>query len=165
MSTRRPLSRRRRRQVVWLGLVGASLGLLGAAWLPPFVPETIRVVVMQVFAGLCHQMPSRSPHVDGVAIAVCDRCTGIYAGLALGIACVAAVRPLWHRLGDTGRYVLLGALGVLGVDWIGPLLGLWTNTSISRFATGMLFGMIAGSFAAWRLLAPRNAPRSVEHDA
>lgn len=137
---------------VWLGLLGGTLGLLAAAWLPPFVPETVRVVVMEVFASLCHQMPSRSPQVNGVAIAVCDRCAGIYGGLVLGVAGVAAVRPLWRRMGRWGRYVLLGALAGLGVDWVGPVVGLWPNTPVTRVATGALFGVVAGSFAAWRLL-------------
>lgn len=132
-----------------LGL-GLTLGLalvLGASALPPLVPETWRPVLMQAFAGVCHQLPERSPHVDGVALAVCDRCAGIYTGVVLGA--VLATVGRWNRL---SRTVLLGMMLPLALDWIGPWMGWWTNTPLSRAGTGLLFGAVAGALLLIALL-------------
>ena len=136
---------------VRLGL-GLTLGLvvvLGTAALPPLVPETWRPVLMQAFAPVCHQLPERSPHVNGVALAVCDRCSGIYTGVVLG-ALLATIAG-WQRL---SRAVLFGTMLPLAVDWVGPWLGWWSNTPLTRAATGALFGGVAGALL---LIALRHA--------
>lgn len=132
--------------VVGMGLV------LGAAWLPPFLPEAWRAALMAAFGSVCHQLPARSPHVGEVPIAICDRCTGIYSGLLLGSLVMAGWRRLGGRALNQGRFVLLGALVPLGIDWIAPVLGVWANTPISRGLTGGLFGLAAGVFVLDRLL-------------
>jgi hypothetical protein len=119
---------------------------------------------MQAFSALCHQLPSRSPVIDGVPLAVCDRCLGIYGGFALGLVAAALVRvaaPLfaspakkrddvtktYRWLFDRTKFVLIGMLVPLAIDWVGPVmleaaptLG-WTNTPVSRAVTGGLLGM------------------------
>ena len=114
--------------------------------------------MMDVFAPLCHQLPARSPAVDGTQLAVCDRCLGIYGGVLVGVATAGWVRGLWARLRAVDHLVLLGSLLPLAVDWLGPVLGLWTNGPLSRAATGLLFGVVAASFAATRVLARSNRP-------
>lgn len=130
----------------------ASVILLGAS-LPPFLPAGGRALVMHAYAPVCHQLPGRSPALDGVPLAVCDRCLGIYAGVLLGVLTLGWGRHLWARLRAVDRLVLLGSLVPLALDWAGPLLGLWPNVPLSRAATGLLFGGVAASFAADRLLA------------
>jgi uncharacterized membrane protein len=125
--------------------------VLVLAVLPPFVPPGWRPVLMAVFAPACHQIAARSPHIGEVAVAVCDRCIGIYSGVFVGFLLALVLRPLWRRVGDAGRFVLLGALVPLGIDWIGPVLGLWSNTPLSRGATGFVFGVVAASFLAHTL--------------
>jgi uncharacterized membrane protein len=149
----------------WGLLLGGAGGVLGLALLPPFVSPAWRAVLMNAFAPVCHQLPARSPFLGGVQIAICDRCAGIYLGVVLGVATVAVARRLWRAAGRHAPLVLLGSLGPLGVDWVGPLIGLWPNTPLSRAATGLVFGIAAGSFAAARLLrgaasmgAPPDAP-------
>lgn len=135
----------------WLGwsvALALSSVIVGLALLPPFVGETARGLVMQAFAGVCHQLPGRSPQIGGVALAVCDRCMGIYGGLAggvLGFAIVARWRADVYR--HAGR-VLAGALVPLTVDWAGPVFGLWTNVPLSRAVTGAVFGAAAGYLLA-----------------
>jgi len=107
---------------------------------------------MAAFGAACHQLPARSLHVDGVQIAVCDRCLGIYSGLFVGSLAMWALRMTWQRFETMGRYVLLGALVPLGIDWIGPVVGLWQNVPVSRAITGFLFGAAAGAFVIDRLL-------------
>jgi len=124
---------------------------------------------MQGFSALCHQIPGRSAAVDGVPLAVCDRCLGIYSGFALGLVLAALLRviapviaPLrnpdipgpdiagtYRRLFDRAKFVLVGMLVPLAIDWGGPVLlkvspalG-WANTPLSRAITGGLLGMAA----------------------
>jgi uncharacterized membrane protein len=141
-----------RMRLVWYGLLASTSGLLLLALLPPFLPADIQPVVRRCFASVCHQMPGRSPHIGGVPIAVCDRCSGIYLGLVLGVLATGWGRSLWAALGRHGRYVLLGALVPLGIDWVGPLLGLWSNGPISRALTGLLFGIVAASYVTDHLV-------------
>jgi len=139
-------------RLIWYGLLAGTSGLLVLALLPPFLPAEVQGVVRRCFASVCHQMPSRSPHIGGVPIAICDRCSGVYSGLVLGVVVTGWGRSLWVPLGPQGRYLLLGSLVPLGVDWIAPFLGLWQNGPISRALTGFLFGIVAASYVTDRLL-------------
>lgn len=139
-------------RLTWYALLAGTSGLLLLALLPPFLPDGLRFVVRGCFEPVCHQIPSRSPHLYGVPIAICDRCTGIYLGLVLGVAGTRWGQGLWRFLGAHGRYLLLGSLVPLGIDWIGPILGLWGNGPLSRAVTGFIFGGIAASYVTDRLL-------------
>lgn len=139
-------------RLIWYGLLAGTSGLLLLALLPPFLPAELQGVVRGCFASVCHQMPSRSPHVGGVPIAICDRCSGIYSGLVLGVVVTGWGRSLWAALGQQSRYLLLGSLLPLGVDWVAPVVGLWQNGPISRALTGLLFGIVAASYVTDRLL-------------
>ena len=142
----------RRRRWVWLGGV-AGVGLVATVvWLPPFLPEAWQGVLMAVFSPACHQLPARSPHLDGVQLAVCDRCLGIYLGVFGGVLLAGLLQPVGAWMKNVGRYLLLGALVPLSIDWIAPLIGLWSNTPITRGATGALFGLVAAAFTMTTLL-------------
>jgi uncharacterized membrane protein len=130
----------------------AAVVLLGASS-PPFLSSAWRSLMMDVFAPLCHQLPARSPVVDGTQLAVCDRCFGIYGGVLVGVATAGWARGLWGRLRTVDHLVLLGSLLPLAVDWLGPVLGLWANAPLSRAVTGGLFGGVAASFTATQILA------------
>ncbi len=144
--------------------LGASVLLLLLATLPPFVGDEARAFVMWVFAGLCHQLPDRSPHVDGVALAVCHRCYGIYWGLPLAALAFLALQRWDARISRAARFLVPAAVAVPGADWLADVLGLWTNTPASRFVTGGVFGLVAGYFLARafvELFVPREAERAV----
>ena len=141
-----------RRRLVWKGLLVLTSVVFGAALSTPFLSPEGRAVVMHLFAPVCHQIPVRSPFLGGVQIAICDRCAGIYLGLVLGVATVWGGHRLWQWAGRYDRYLLLGSLVPMGVDWIGPLFGLWPNVPTSRALTGLIFGLVAASFVADRLL-------------
>ena len=112
---------------------------------------------MHLFAPVCHQMAVRSPHIGEIQIAICDRCTGIYLGLAIGVLVV----PLfwaWRRLVQRQAVpLLLSSLAVVGIDWVGPILGVWSNVPVSRGLTGALLGLVAGLLAGVGLLRARSA--------
>jgi len=42
-------------------------------------------IVYAFFSPLCHQIDSRSFHINGVKLAVCSRCSLIYSGAFLGV--------------------------------------------------------------------------------
>ncbi|MEF8864515.1 MAG: DUF2085 domain-containing protein [Salinibacter sp.] len=143
---------RRRVRLVWYGLLAITSGVLALAMLPPVLSAPLQAVVRDGFAPVCHQMPARSLHVGGVPVALCDRCTGIYVGLVLGVAGTGWGSDLWGMIGAYGRYVFLGAIVPVGLDWAGPLLHLWENGPASRILTGLLFGIVAASYVTIRLL-------------
>ena len=114
--------------------------------LPPFVAPEWRIVLMQVFAPVCHQIAERSFHVGGVALAACHRCYGIYWGLFLG-----PVIYLVARRREYSRLLLWLGLLPLGLDWTLDAVALWHNTPLSRMFTGGVFGVVAGLFVAQAL--------------
>ena len=101
---------------------------------------------MAVFSTVCHQIPERSPFIDGVQLAVCHRCVGIYAALAAAPIAFLFFRRWDDLINRHARWFVLGAILVPGTDWLGDLLDLWTNTPLVRGLTGAVFGMTVGYF-------------------
>lgn len=120
--------------------------LLVAVVLPPFVSEPFRQFLMVVFSSVCHQLSDRSPTIDGVQLAVCHRCLGVYAALAVApFAFLTLVR--WDSfISRNARWFILAGILIPAVDWLGDVAGVWSNTPFSRIATGSAFGLAAGYF-------------------
>ena len=98
--------------------------------------------IYTAFSFLCHQIPERSLHIGESKFAVCSRCTGIYAGLALATLAYPLTRSL--RRTDTPRLLwLFLAAAPLAIDWSLGYFGIWQNNHASRFATGFLLGAVA----------------------
>ncbi len=144
----------RHRRLAWGGLLAATTLLLLGALSPPFLAPEGRPFVMHVFSAVCHQLPARSPVFDGVQIAICDRCVGIYLGLVIGVGTVGWGRAVWQWMGRYGRYVFLASAVPMGSNWLGSILGVWETGGWSRTLTGLLFGIVAASFVAYSLLWP-----------
>lgn len=142
----------------WVCAFSCTLLLIALATLPPFVGESLRAALMQAFAGVCHQMPERSPHLGGVALAVCHRCYGMYAALAVG-ALAFPMLGRWYA--EAGQYAVpalaLAAL-LAALDWSLDALGVWDNTPASRLLTGAAFGLVAGFYFARALASPAQVP-------
>ena len=101
--------------------------------------------IYQAFSSACHQIPERSFYVAGHPLAVCARCTGLYAGLAAGVLLFPLVRPL--RSAETpARLWLLIAAAPTVLDFSLGFFGIWQNTHYSRFVTGALLGSVAAFF-------------------
>lgn len=84
--------------------------------------------------------------MDGVALAVCHRCLGTYLGLPVAVLVFSSLRGLWPFSRKAAPWVLLGAAIPAIVDWSGDVLGIWTNTPVSRMITGGILGLFAGYF-------------------
>jgi uncharacterized membrane protein len=145
-------------------MLAATAALLATALSTPLLSRSGRAAVMHLFAPVCHQIPVRSPFLGDVQLALCDRCTGIYLGLVIGVATVGAAHGLWRWMGPYDRYLFLGSLVPMGIDWGGPVLGLWDGSPVSRALTGLIFGVVAASFVAdqvlWRSVRKREAAPS-----
>ncbi len=96
-------------------------------------------ILYLLFSGICHQIPERSFALLGYPFPVCHRCFGIYAGLFLG--CFFAY-GLSSRILPARRFLILSVLAAMGFDVLAPVVGLWNNSAISRFSTGLAFGIM-----------------------
>lgn len=95
--------------------------------------------VYAFFSYICHQIPSRSFHLENHAFAVCSRCFGVYFGLLLGFV----VYPLFRSVYETEplpRFWLFAAMIPIGIDWLLGVFDIWENTHVSRFITGLILG-------------------------
>ena len=159
-----PLSDTRWSPTAWgLGLTATVVLLVGVA-APPFVGAGWAAAIHAGFGALCHQLPSRSFAVDGVPFAACHRCTGVYVGLVLGVLALPVVRHRAQTWARHDRWVLLAAVAPMVIDWSGDVLGVWTNTAVTRFGTGLWFGWLAG-FVFARSIAIRRVVGEREHEA
>src|ERR1041384_7119735 len=99
-------------------------------------------VIYRAFAVLCHQRPDRSYFIDGHKLAVCSRCTGIYAGFVFTLLLYPLIRSLRTTTAPPPRWLLLAAVP-LGIDFSLTFFGIWENTHTSRLLTGVLLGSVA----------------------
>ena len=130
------------------GLVLVAVGWLALIFGTPLLADShgvLSLIIYRSFSAICHQMPERSFHLHGFPLAVCSRCTGIYAGFLVGLLIAPLVRDLRECEMPHRRWLILAALPVLadfGVDFV----GLVNNTFGSRAATGALFGAVAAFY-------------------
>jgi uncharacterized membrane protein len=101
--------------------------------------------IYKTFSYLCHQIPERSFHLAGEQLAVCSRCTGLYAGFTIATLTYPLFRSL--RATDTPRIIWLFASALpLAIDFSLTYFGVWQNNHFTRFTTGALFGAVAAIF-------------------
>jgi uncharacterized membrane protein len=148
-----------RRRVARQVLFWARMSFVLVGSLPWWLPVARRtlpgaplwLLLDWLFLPVCHRLPSRTLMITGVAMPLCSRCAGIFAGLALG---ALVERP---RLGlRAARWALATAGLLMLLDVLAQELGwhpLWHST---RIATGVLLGhlMACTLFAAIRRERP-----------
>ena len=81
---------------------------------------------------ICHQLPTRTPHLFDEPLAACHRCMGLYLGFTIGVAAWPRLPALACKLVANPRWVA-AFLAPLAIDW-----ALFANTAASRFTTGAL---------------------------
>lgn len=128
--------------VVLLAL--AALGWFGLVVLAPTLPSTMAAAVYGLGSLVCHQRPERSFHWAGAQLAVCARCTGIYAGSCAAVALVP-LRPRRYRAfftsGRRARALLVGAALPTIVTAVLEWSGWWTPSSLTRAVAGVPLGL------------------------
>lgn len=132
----------------WMIAFGITFLLAAGVTLTPVYPEWLRAGVMEAFGFVCHQLPTRSPHIYDVQLAVCHRCMGIYWALPAAAILYAFTRGIRALEGRRILTTVLLAGIPAAVDWGGDVLGIWSNTLASRIITGSIFGIVAGYILA-----------------
>lgn len=149
--TSQPIPRALQKQarMVWMiGLIAAALWVLAIVLAPILKADGITAVsgpIYNFFSHICHQMPERSPHILGHQFAVCSRCFGVYFGLVAGFLAY----PFWRRIEEIDplpRIWLFLALVPIGIDWSLGIFGIWGNTHVSRFLTGLILGFVCAVY-------------------
>lgn len=140
-----------RSRAIRIWLVGSAIALVWVLLilLPPVAKANgftaVSGPLYSFFSLICHQMPARSFHIEGEQFGVCSRCFGVYFGILLGFA----IYPLWRRIDETepvSRIWLFLSLVPISVDWSLTVFGIWENTHLSRFLTGLILGVACATF-------------------
>ena len=93
------------------------------------------------FEKVCHQDPVRSYSINGLSMAVCARCLGIYSSFFVGVV----LMPLNARWVVASRrvniYLLSTAIGINAFDVLLNALSVYSNSLFSRLVLGAFFGL------------------------
>jgi uncharacterized membrane protein len=131
--------------VFWMVSAFVVSMLLGLVLVAPLAAaggyQKLALGLYGAFGTLCHQLPERSYFIDGHKLAVCSRCTGLYAGFAFTLLLYPLIRSLKSTTTPPRGLLLLAAVP-MAVDFSINFFGFWNNTHSSRFLTGALLGSI-----------------------
>ena len=102
------------------------------AWLPL---GAVGAGLDAAFVTMCHRLPERTLVLAGVPMPLCSRCSGIFAGVALGALAV------WPSLSARAwRWAITAAAGGMVLDVATQDLGLHPVWHVTRLASGLAFG-------------------------
>lgn len=140
---------RRQAWRVWAVALVVVLVWVSAILLAPIAKAntlaTVSSPLYHFFSFICHQQPERSFHIAGEQFGVCSRCFGVYFGLLLGFL----LYPLLRNVGEIEplpRVWLFLSLIPISIDWSLTVFGIWENTYVSRFVTGLILGFACAVF-------------------
>ncbi|MDQ3322177.1 MAG: DUF2085 domain-containing protein [Acidobacteriota bacterium] len=140
---------RRRAFIVWsvsaLIIFGWVLLILLAPFTEAHSLENVSNLLYNFFGYVCHQIPARSFHLENHAFAVCSRCFGIYFGLLSGFAVYPFFRSA-ENVEPLSRFWLFAAMIPMAIDWSLGAFGIWENTRLSRFLSGLILGAACAVF-------------------
>lgn len=156
------MSQQRSYWLTWATLVCVSVFVVVLPLLPPFVSEPWRHTLMHAFSMVCHQLPNRSPHIDGVSFAVCHRCLGVYTGLLIATFVFLVIRRWDGWIGNRLKVLLAIFALPLVIDWGLNYTPLPDNTPVSRMITGGMLGLALGYVAVRGILQAVQQPSAVE---
>lgn len=137
--TKRPL-------VFWLVSATAILFIVSLIVIAPIAAASghneVAEGIYRGFGVFCHQRADRSYFIDGHKLAVCSRCTGLYAGFAFTLLIYPLLRSLRSAATPPRSVLFLAALPLV-LDFSLNFFGIWENTHTSRLLTGALLGSVA----------------------
>jgi uncharacterized membrane protein len=123
-------------------LAAAAMAWLTLIVTAPILPVPVAGALYAVGSFICHQRPERSFHLFAAQLPVCARCTGIYAGAALGSLLAAVSAPVRIRAVQAPARLLLLAGGTptlvtLVLEWSGA----WLGSNVVRALAGLPIGI------------------------
>jgi uncharacterized membrane protein len=129
-------------------VIAAIIALVSLAWLlaivgSPVLPAPLAAAVYLIGSHICHQHPDRSFHLFGAQLAVCARCTGIYAGALVGAAIGRWVWPQAALAVGARGLLIAGALPT-AVTWSSEWAGIWVWSNVDRAVAGLPLGIAVG---------------------
>lgn len=133
---------------VYIALLAAVLSWLFLILSVPWLAEgnagcrQLAAAVTLFFSPVCHQIPSRCFFINGHALPVCARCSGLYFGFLTGIVLFPLVRRRF-LFRTPPRYVLFLTALPAAIDAILEKTGIWEGTLSMRFLTGLMLGAAA----------------------
>jgi len=112
--------------------------LVTLAWcLADFAAPVFRsAAIYHFFSTFCHQLPSRSWHIDGEPLGLCVRCTSISLGLLAGLLVSRKPSPQAFRL----------AVAITLAEWL--FAAAIFDSAVLRSVTGVFLGMTAAPIVA-----------------
>lgn len=133
--------RRRTRRILFFARLSFILVGTMPFWVPlarAYLPlGPLGLALDGLFVVVCHRRLSRTLLIAGLAMPVCSRCAGIFAGLALG-ALTCWPRPTLKQ----ARNGLLAAGALMVADVLLQDLGIHPLWHSTRLLTGILLGYI-----------------------
>jgi uncharacterized membrane protein len=133
-------------RLYWLFLAVSAFVVIVAAGPGLFGETTFGAWIIswqkQAFHLLCHQLPERSFAIGGVPMAVCSRCFGIYTAAFL----MFGMLPWIGQSNFRNKWAILFIIVAFGANILNyglDTLGIWENTTTSRFLMGSLIGFSA----------------------
>lgn len=123
----------------------STLAWLTLIMLPPLfiqlggVFEKISSYIYFAFSPLCHQEEARSFSIAGSQIAVCSRCSMIYAGFAAGVLAYPFIRRI-SNINSPPLWLLIIPVLLLVIDVVIDNAGILKNSFLTRSVTGFAIG-------------------------
>jgi uncharacterized membrane protein len=92
------------------------------------------------YGAVCHQIDSRSFHLNGHSFAVCIRCTAIYFGFFLSLLGIRIFSGIHRRTFNPIIVLAISSVPML-LDVLCSFLPWYGITPMSRIFTGSIFGV------------------------
>lgn len=122
---------------IWCALAIAAPLLINSGG----VFTKISFFLYSLFSTTCHQEEVRSFTIAGGQVAVCSRCMIIYLSFTLGSIVYPFVRNL-SSISMPPLWILLSTAGIMFIDAVSGIIGVYENTFLTRSLTGGLLGFV-----------------------
>jgi len=131
--------------LLYYAVLPATLFFAAVAWSPPFLHSSLvewhESWQRLLFSRVCHQQLGRTFAVQGIPLAVCSRCIGIYSVLPVALVVFSFFFTVLNRVKP--YIVTLFALTslIVIVDGAANLFRLWQTPDLIRLLTGISWGL------------------------
>ena len=122
-----------------------TLLFAAVAWSPPFFHSSIlewhESWQRMLFSRVCHQQLDRTFAVQGIPLAVCSRCIGIYSVLPVALVIFSFFSTVLNIAKSYIVTLFVLASLIVIVDGAANLFQLWQSSDLIRVLTGVFWGL------------------------